>query len=248
MRCQNCCHLAAVGVLTFMLVDYVQSATRDYYTILGVSRSASQGEIKKAFRKLAIQYHPDKNKEPDAENKFMEIAKAYEVLSDEDKRKQYDRLGASAYENQGQHGGGGRRGGGPQFNFNEFYQGFDNSFHQRRGHQGRDQRQKMKFGDGFFDFDSFWNDFDDDSLFGNMGGFGNQAFDGFGNHRVGGFQNQGFGGFGSAFGNGHFGNGQFSAHRQQQRSFHSRHAAGGRSCRTVTQRVGNTITTYTDCS
>ena len=75
MRCQRCCHLAAVGVLTFMLVDYVQSASKNYYSILGVSKSASQGEIKKAFRKLAIQYHPDKNKDPDAETKFMEIAK-----------------------------------------------------------------------------------------------------------------------------------------------------------------------------
>lgn len=66
---------------------------RDYYEILGVSRSASQSEIKKAFRKLAMQYHPDRNKAPEAEEKFKEINEAYEVLSDDEKRKMYDTYG-----------------------------------------------------------------------------------------------------------------------------------------------------------
>ena len=75
MKCPKCCHLAALGLVTVMLVDYVHSATKDYYKILGVEKSASDREIKKAFRKLAVQYHPDKNKDPDAEKKFVEIAK-----------------------------------------------------------------------------------------------------------------------------------------------------------------------------
>ncbi len=66
---------------------------RDYYDILGVPRDASEEEIKKAFRKLAFQYHPDRNREDGAEGKFKEINEAYEVLSDPNKRAAYDRFG-----------------------------------------------------------------------------------------------------------------------------------------------------------
>lgn len=66
---------------------------RDYYEVLGVDRSASQDDIKKAFRKLAFQHHPDRNKEPDAEEKFKEISEAYAVLSDPEKKQQYDMFG-----------------------------------------------------------------------------------------------------------------------------------------------------------
>lgn len=66
---------------------------QDYYDILGVSRNASQEEIKKAFRRLAMQYHPDRNKDPGAEDRFKEINEAYEVLSDPEKRAAYDRWG-----------------------------------------------------------------------------------------------------------------------------------------------------------
>ena len=66
---------------------------RDYYEVLGVGKDASGDEVKKAFRKLARQYHPDVNKDPEAETQFKEINEAYEVLSDEQKRAQYDRFG-----------------------------------------------------------------------------------------------------------------------------------------------------------
>lgn len=69
------------------------STTRDYYEILGLSKDATESEIKKAYRKLAMQYHPDKNKDDDAEEKFKEISEAYAVLSDTEKREQYDRFG-----------------------------------------------------------------------------------------------------------------------------------------------------------
>ncbi len=66
---------------------------RDYYEILGVDRNASKEEIKRAYRKLARKYHPDVNKDPDAEEKFKEISEAYEVLADDNKRANYDRFG-----------------------------------------------------------------------------------------------------------------------------------------------------------
>lgn len=68
---------------------------KDYYKILGVSRSASNEDIKRAFRKLAREYHPDKNKAPGAEERFKEINEANEVISDPEKRKAYDTLGAN---------------------------------------------------------------------------------------------------------------------------------------------------------
>ena len=73
------------------------ASSRNYYDVLGVSKSATDAEIKSAFRKLAKQYHPDLNKEPGAEEKFKEIGEAYAVLSDSEKRKQYDQFGHEAF-------------------------------------------------------------------------------------------------------------------------------------------------------
>ena len=74
---------------------------KDYYAILGVSKTASSGDIKSAFRKLAMKYHPDKNQgNKTAEVKFKEINEAYKVLSDPEKRKLYDQLGPNWQEGQ----------------------------------------------------------------------------------------------------------------------------------------------------
>jgi len=86
---------------------------KDYYKILGVSKSATQDEIKKAYRKLAVKYHPDKNEgDKAAEEKFKEISEAYEVLGDPEKRKKYDELGANwkHFQETGFDGFGGRGG------------------------------------------------------------------------------------------------------------------------------------------
>jgi molecular chaperone DnaJ len=69
------------------------ASKRDYYEVLGVPKTATKEEIKDTYRKLALQYHPDRNKSPDAEEKFKEISEAYAVLSDDEKRQQYDTLG-----------------------------------------------------------------------------------------------------------------------------------------------------------
>jgi molecular chaperone DnaJ len=83
-------------------------AKRDYYEVLGVSKSASADEIKKAYRKLAIQYHPDKNPDnPEAEDKFKEAAEAYEVLSNADKKARYDQFGHQGLGGNGGYGGAG---------------------------------------------------------------------------------------------------------------------------------------------
>ena len=83
-------------------------AQQDYYDVLGIERGADGAAIKSAFRKRAMQYHPDRNADnPDAEKKFKELGEAYEVLSDEQKRAAYDRFGHDAFQNGGMNGAGG---------------------------------------------------------------------------------------------------------------------------------------------
>ncbi|MDO6598383.1 molecular chaperone DnaJ [Oceanihabitans sp. 2_MG-2023] len=83
-------------------------AKRDYYEILGVSKSATAAEIKKAYRKMALKFHPDKNPDDkDAEGKFKEAAEAYEILSNADKKARYDQFGHQAFDGSGGFGGGG---------------------------------------------------------------------------------------------------------------------------------------------
>ena len=127
----------------------------DYYQLLGVGKGASQGEIKKAYRKLAMQYHPDHTKgDKAAEEKFKKISEAYAVLSDKEKRKEYDTFGAEGFRQRfsqedifrgfdfgdvfREFGFGGGRGGGMRFNF-----GGGSPF----GSQARQQQARMKGSD-----------------------------------------------------------------------------------------------------
>merc|ERR1711935_308898 len=89
---------------------HIQKMGRDYYAILGIGRQASDDEIKKAYRKMAVKWHPDKNKAPEAEEKFKDVAMAYEVLKDKKKRELYDQLGED-----GLNGGTGGAGAGGHF-------------------------------------------------------------------------------------------------------------------------------------
>lgn len=113
---------------------------RDYYDVLGVARGADEGEIKRAFRRLARQYHPDVSQEAGAEEKFKEINEAYEVLSDEDKRARYDRFGHAGVNGAGSGFAGGFGG------FEDIFDIFNSAFgEQPRGRRrgpaaGRDRR------------------------------------------------------------------------------------------------------------
>ena len=91
---------------------------RDYYEVLGVAKTATNDEIKRAFRKLAMKYHPDRNKEPGAEQKFKEINEAYQVLTDPQKKQMYDQFGFEGL-NQGAGGAGGFSG-----DFSDFFSAF----------------------------------------------------------------------------------------------------------------------------
>jgi len=123
---------------------------RDFYEILGVEKSASQSEIKSAYRKMALKFHPDKNKEKDAEQKFKEINEAYQVLSDEQKRKMYDQFGHAAFDPASGMGGMGGQGG----PFGGFQQGpFTWTYTTQGGGQpGAD----FDFGDPFEIFEQFF--------------------------------------------------------------------------------------------
>lgn len=136
-------------------------AGKDYYDILGVGKSASEDELKKAYRKLAKKYHPDVNKgNKDAESRFKEISEAYAVLSDKEKREQYDRLGKEAFS---AGGAGGPFGG---FDFSDF---MGSNPRGGRSRQGAGRRTTVDFSDIFGD------------LFGGGGGgggFEQQAYGG----------------------------------------------------------------------
>lgn len=213
--------LLAVHIL---LVSEFILAKRDYYDILGVPKDASERQIKKAFHKLALKYHPDRNKDPDAEAKFRETAEAYETLSDDKRRQEYDQFG---HHSSGQDF---RGGGHTDYNFKQHFQSFnfDDLFkdsdpfghqqfhhnfhsnsqaHQKRhfnhhfqAHQEAMNRHKRSFGGGLFD-DMFE---DLEKMF------------------------------------------SFNAHNTRTESRFQ--GSGKQHCRTVTQRKGNMVTTFTDCS
>jgi molecular chaperone DnaJ len=114
-------------------------AGKDYYEVLGIAKDASQADIKKAYRKLSKKYHPDINKAPGAEAKFKEVTEAYEVLSDEQKRSNYDQYGSA--DGPAGFGGGGAGGGYSDFGGGGFGGGFEDIFSQFFGGGGGGGRQ-----------------------------------------------------------------------------------------------------------
>ena len=123
------------------------SAKRDYYEVLGVSKTASAAEIKSAYRKLALKNHPDRNKEAGAEAKFKEINEAYQVLSDSKKKQTYDQFGHAAFDPSSGMGGGQ----GPFGGFGGQAGGFNWSSYSSGG-----QGAEFDFGDPFEIFEQFF--------------------------------------------------------------------------------------------
>ena len=124
-------------------------AEKDLYEILGVSRQASDTEIKKAYRKLAMEHHPDKNKgDANAEKKFKEISASYEILKDPQKRSAYDQYGHDAFK-QGNMGGGfrGFEDFASNFNFSDFNSIFEDFFGEGFGSSSRQQRRASRGSD-----------------------------------------------------------------------------------------------------
>ncbi|KAJ3615081.1 hypothetical protein NHX12_018649 [Muraenolepis orangiensis] len=240
-----------LAVYVLLITEFIL-ASQDFYHILGVPKDASERQIKKAFHKLAMKYHPDKNKSPDAESKFREIAEAYETLSDDKRRREYDQLGGHG-PLPGQGGNGGRA------NFHQYFQSFN-------------------FDDLFKDFDQFGQPHhnhnhhhrhhhhhsDPDShayahsqAYAHAQAHQKRHFDGHfkahqeasnGNKRQ--FQQEDFGGAGGVFDNVFedlekmF---SFNAHGSRSGS-RFQGTTGKQQCRTVTQRRGNMVSTFTDCS
>lgn len=121
---------------------------RDYYEVLGVSKTASADEIKKAYRQLAKKYHPDINKEEGAEQKFKEVQEAYDVLSDETKRKTYDQFGHAAFDPNSGAGPGGFGGFGDAFNdvdLGDIFSSFFGGGGRRRSQQSGPRRGDDSF-------------------------------------------------------------------------------------------------------
>lgn len=191
-------------------------AKKDYYDILGVPKDATERQIKKAFHKLAMRHHPDKNKSPDAEMRFREIAEAYETLSDEKKRREYDQLGQAAFYSGETHGRQ-RHGSHQPFNFDDMFKDFD-IYSQNRHvrHRGRGFEEHAK-----------------------------PQPEGHGKHKRR-FQ----GGLGAGIFDDVFDDMErmFTFERHDRQSDGRFQSASKQHCRTVTQRRGNMVTTYTDCT
>merc|ERR1712012_795540 len=189
-------------------------AKKDYYKVLGVDRGASDKAIKKAFRKLALKYHPDKNPDEDTSKKFRQIAEAYEALRDEDRRRQYDQMGHNAWG--GENSGGFKPG---NFNFDDLFKDFDDEFFKDlKGHFSQHfgaHKMAHESAGGHFDFADV-----------NFEEFFNSPF---GHHA----DSEMFGRDMDMFGS------------SQKIKTETRN---GQKCKTVTQKVGNMVTTYTQCS
>ncbi|KAL4612742.1 hypothetical protein GN956_G22876 [Arapaima gigas] len=212
-----------LAVCILMITELIL-ARKDYYEILGVPKDATERQIKKAFHKLAMKYHPDRNKSPNAEAKFREIAEAYETLSDDKRRQEYDQFGYSQFPGEGMRSeNSGSHFHQPfSFNFDDIFKDFDiysQNRHARqhkhfenhfRAHQEAHARHKRHF----------------------QGAFGGGLFDDMFEDMEKMFTFHGFDG----------------PRRHAARTESKFHSSTKQHCRTVTQRRGNMVTTYTDCS
>lgn len=204
------------AVCILMITELIL-AKKDYYDILGVPKDASERQIKKAFHKLAMKYHPDKNNSPDAETKFREIAEAYETLSDEKRRQEYDQLGNNPFTSEEMGGGGGQHFHNSfDFNLDDMFRDYDIYS------QNRHARQKRHFDEHFRAHQQAHNRHKRHF----QGAFGAGVFEDM-------FEDM---------------EKMFTFDRHVKRTESRFQGTAKQHCRTVTQRRGNMVTTYTDCT
>ncbi|KAG5274144.1 hypothetical protein AALO_G00159670 [Alosa alosa] len=206
---------AVMFAVCILMITELILARKDYYDILGVPKDATERQIKKAFHRLAMKLHPDKNKSPDAETKFREIAEAYETLSDEKRRQEYDQMGHSAFFREATGGGQNFH---RTFDFDDMFRDFDLYAQNRHAHHRRHFEDHLR---------------------------AHQQAQGQGRHKRH-FQ----GGFGAGLFDDMFDDMEkmFTFDRQSKRTESQFQGSTKQQCRTVTQRRGNMVTTYTDCS
>ncbi|XP_071370366.1 dnaJ homolog subfamily B member 9-like [Centroberyx affinis] len=232
-----------LAVYILLITEFIL-AKRDYYDILGVPKDASERQIKKAFHKLALKYHPDRNKSPDAESTFREIAEAYETLSDDKRRRQYDQFGHGPSPGEG-HGGGGR--GSDSYDFHQHFQSFNFNFDdmfkdfEPFSHQQRHQQQHH------------FHSHSHSHAHAHAHAHQKRQFDSHQeamNRHKRQFQQGGFGGGGGGLFDDVFEDLEkmFSFDAHSSRTGSRFQGSGKQHCRTVTQRRGNMVTTFTDCS
>lgn len=236
----------SVSKLTLVFSVFLQAycqAAEDYYKTLGLSDTASIPEVKKAFRSLAKTMHPDKNKEPGAEAKFRKLLEAYEVLSDETKKRDYDAMRRHRGRGGGTNNSGesfkwdsfgrGTRARNFDFDFSELFKQFESDIwddHFGGNREAKEEHFESHFNSHFqahhhskfHGSDSidlggdFFHEFDGDNLFGDMKSF-----------------------FGDLDVESHFSERSHTTHAHKRRQ---------QKCHTVKQKIGNTVTTYTQCS
>lgn len=249
------------GSFSFITLASAAEETRDYYEILGVAKDATKHDIHKAFRSLAKKYHPDKNKEKGAQDEFIKIFKAYETLSDEKKRKEYDERDKAS--NHGAFGGagGGTSGGSWQthqmndFDMNEFFRQYTEQLNRHAGfyqqghghdHDHYHQHQQHHKASHFhgINLDDLFHDIDQDEI--------GRLFD-FGSHHqhLQANLDEHFGDGASFFGS-HFPSQIHDTIHQYQNlraGSGGHHYSGGSaySCHTVTQKVNGVVMTQTSC-
>jgi len=212
------------ATLFFFLVIAVTVclAETDYYKVLGLKKGATTKEIKKAFRSLALKYHPDKSKDPKAVEKFRAIAEAYEVLRDPERRKQYENMGHKHfYTNTGYK---------PKADFKDLFKDFEDLF-KEFGHMEDFMKQhfashkmETEAHGGFFDFG---RDIDLDALFDQDDFVETGIFE---------------------EGNDNLHDYMHNHGKDILKNVKAKESKSGKKCKTITKKVGNSLTTYTECS
>lgn len=221
---------------------------QDYYETLGVKKDATKHEIHRAFRQLAKKYHPDKNKEKSAQDEFIKIFKAYETLSDEKKRKEYDNRNSGSNSFHGW-----QTNGMNDFDINEFFKQYEEQFvrhaqhfndhHHAHQHAHQHNHHHNQFFHGV-NLDDLFHDIDEDefSSFGRM-----FDFSGGHNHPIGGDTDGSFGDGASFFGS-HFSEQLYDTLNQHGFGQHYSADQGSYSCHTTTKQVNGVLMTQTSCA